>query len=140
MIVISLLLAWGLPLFYKESLAIIARGTAIFFGLCAASFLPMYVTGLYSKNATKLGAYSGLIVGFVVSLFWILFMHMAESKPFMLCQALFGKPSLVAGSKWAFVDPIVIALPLAFIVTWIGNKFGKKIPEKHVTEAFDGIK
>jgi len=139
MIVVSLLIAWGLPIFYKESLAIIARGTSIFFGLCAAAFLPMYVTGLYSKNATKLGAYSGLIVGFVVSLFYLLFIHTAESKPFMICQTLFGKPSLVDGTKWAVVDPIVIALPLAFLATWIGNMFGKKLPEKHINTSFEGV-
>jgi SSS family solute:Na+ symporter len=34
---------------------------------------------------------------------------------------LFGKTSLVAGSIWAVVDPIVIALPISAIVTVVAS-------------------
>ena len=52
-IIIATLVAWALPRFYESGTAIIARGTALFFGLCASSFLPMYVGGLYSRKITK---------------------------------------------------------------------------------------
>ena len=40
-----------------------------------------------------------------------------ESAALRLCQALFGTASLVKGTIWTVVDPIVIALPLAALTT-----------------------
>ena len=72
-ILVSLFLAWGLPRFYEGGSAIIARGTAIFFGICAAAFLPIYIGAIYSKKITKEAAISSFIVGFLVSFFWLFF-------------------------------------------------------------------
>ena len=138
-ILIALILAWGLPLFFEGGTAIIARGTAIFFGLCASAFLPMFVGGLYLKNMKKAGALAGFWVGFLVSAFWLLFVHIKESQPLLLCKAIFGVDSLAQGTNWAVVDPLVIALPLAIIATIIGNRFGKPLPEDHLDDCFHGI-
>ena len=132
--IISLVLAWALPLLYHQhGEAIIARGTAIFFGLCASTFLPAYIGALYSRRVTRTGAIAGMLTGFISSAFWLVFMHSAESQPLLICNALFGRPSLVGTLneqgkvvsmvtgfiRWADVDPLFIALPLAVIVTII---------------------
>ena len=127
-ILLSLFLAWGLPLFFAGGTAIIARGTAIFFGLCASAFLPMFIGALYSKKMTKTGALWGFWAGFGVSFFWLVFMHAAESKPLLLCKALLGTDSLGSGTLWAVVDPLVVALPIAVVVTLVVNKFGESLP------------
>ncbi len=138
-ILLSLFLAWGLPLFFEGGTAIIARGTAIFFALCAAAFLPMYIGSLYSKKITKTAAIAGFWAGSGVTLFWLLFIHIKESKPLLLCNAVFGKDSLAAGTLWTVVDALVIALPISVIVTLIANFFGKPLPEEHINECFKEI-
>lgn len=142
-ITISLFLAWGLPRIFASAemgTAIIARGTAIFFGLCASAFLPMYVGGLYSKKITKSAAFSGFLTGFFVSLVWLLFFHIKESQALLLCKAWFGVDSLVAGSIWAEVDPLIVALPLSALATLIANRFGRPLSPRHIEKCFKGIK
>ena len=139
-IIISLILAWGLPLFFEGGTAIIARGTAIFFGLCASAFLPMFIGALYSKKINKQAALWGFAAGFLVSFFWLFFIHIKESQPLLLCKAIFGVDSLAQGTLWAVVDPLIIALPIAIIVTLIASKFGPALSEEHVQNCFQGIK
>ncbi|MDZ7725144.1 MAG: hypothetical protein U5R06_20590 [candidate division KSB1 bacterium] len=67
-------------------------------------------------------------------------MHIKESAPLLLCNALFGKDSLVQGSIWQVVDPLVIALPVAVIVLVVVNFFGKKLPDDHLDRCFQDIK
>ena len=54
---------------YTLSASIIARGTALFMGICAATFLPTYFCSLYWKGATRQGALASLWVGGLASLF-----------------------------------------------------------------------
>lgn len=121
--------------------AIIARGTAIFFGLCASTFLPMYVGALFSKRINRSGAIAGMLVGCVSSLFWLIFIHIKESSTLLLCQALFGKPSLLQGKHtgfiiWEQVDPLFVAFPLAVIVTILVTVLTRKPPAELVKECF----
>jgi SSS family solute:Na+ symporter len=139
-ILISLFLAWALPLFFEGGIAIIARGTAIFFALCAAAFLPMYVGALYSKKMTQRAALLGFWSGFLVSLFWLVFVHIKESRPLLLCKAIFGVDSLAANTMWAEVDALIIALPISILVTIIASRSGKPLSEKLVTTCFNRIK
>jgi len=138
-IMLSYFLAWGLPQFFEGGTAIIARGTAIFFGICAAAFLPMYFGAIYFRRMTKLAAYAGFVCGTAVSFFWLFFVHAKESKPLLLCKALFGVDSLAHDSFWALVDPLVIALPVSMVVTLLFNFFGKPLPEDHVEQCFQNI-
>ncbi len=101
--------------------SIIAIATALFFGLCAATFLPAYCGAIFSRYITRNIAYLSMGCGFFTWLLWILFIHIKESSALGLCNLLFHKPSLVAGSVIAFVDPIVIALPVSTIVALIGT-------------------
>ncbi|MCD4822156.1 MAG: sodium:solute symporter family protein [Methanococcoides sp.] len=108
-IITSVILAYILPI------SIIARATAIFFGLCAAAFLPMYVGALFWKRMTREGAIASLLVGTAGSLFWLTFIHSKEAVPLGICKALFGVDTLLTGT-WTVVDPIIVATPIAMIV------------------------
>ena len=133
-IVIAVALGYILPA------NIIARGTAIFFGLCAAAFLPMYTCGLYWRGATRAGAISGLITGTFVTVFWYLFIHKAEAAPLGICKMLLGRDVLITQMPWPVVDPIIVALPLAMLVTIAVSLFTKKMSNKHLEECFKGLK
>lgn len=83
-ILASVILAYMLPI------SIIASATAIFFGLCAAAFLPMYTGALFWKRMTKEGAIASLIVGTFSSLFWLVFVH-AKEAPLSVSVRLFSE-------------------------------------------------
>jgi len=140
-ILISYFLAWALPTFFEGGTAIIARGTAIFFGICAAAFLPMYFGALYFRNMSRLSAWACFFTGTTISLFWLFFVHAKESKPLMVCNALFGVDSLGAGTLWAVVDPLVIALPASALVTILFNlKRNKSYSRQHIERCFHNMK
>ena len=117
-IIVSVILGYYLPA------SIIARGTALFFGVCAAVFLPMYILGLYWKRTSKAAALSGMIVGLISSVFWMFFVHKSNAVMLKLVVVMTGKESLLP-YPWSSVDPILIALPLSFIVTLIVAAFTK---------------
>ncbi len=143
--VLSASLAYILPIvFEKTGTAIIARGTAIFFGLCCSTFLPMYVGALYTRGITKAGALSGMLGGFLASGFWLLFMHKKESDALQVCNWLFGVPSLVDGKVtgpiiWAEVDPLFVAFPLAIIITIVVSLLTKRYSKEHLDNCFARI-
>ncbi|MEW5953879.1 MAG: sodium:solute symporter family protein, partial [Bacillota bacterium] len=94
---------------------IVAIATAIFFGICAATFLPAYAAALYWKRATRPAAIASMVTGFGSSLLLIAFVHAKEASALGLSQLLFGRATLL-GFPWTVVDPIVISLPLAALV------------------------
>lgn len=94
---------------------IIARGTAMFMGICASSFLPSYFCALYWKRATRQGALASLWTGAVASIFALVFLHEKEAAAMGVCKALFGKNVLIESYPFPMVDPIVFALPLSII-------------------------
>lgn len=101
---------------------IIARATAIFFGLCASTFLPAFVGGLYSRRVTRTGAKASMIVGFGVTAFWLLFVKESESRALGVCEMVFGRNSLLEGRhNWPVVDPLIVALPLSLIALVAGS-------------------
>jgi SSS family solute:Na+ symporter len=106
MIIISVLLAYVMPG------SIIARATAMFFGLCAAAFLPAFVHALYSKNPSAMAAKASLLVGAIAWFTWTAFVHVKESSVLGLSDFFFGRPA-VLDMPWQVVDPLVIALPLS---------------------------
>ncbi len=128
-IIVSVILGYYLPP------SIIARGTALFFGVCAAVFLPMYVLGLYWKRTSKAGAISGMVVGLASSVFWMLFVHKSNAAMLKLVVLLTGKESLLA-YPWDSVDPILIAFPLAFIVTVVVTLFTRPVKKEILDKCF----
>ena len=100
---------------FNMGAGVIARATAIFFGLMASCFLSPYALSLYWRKLTRKGAVSGALAGFAAALFCYLFLHAKEATVFGVCQALFGKPVLfpVLGN----VDQLVFSGPLSLLVT-----------------------
>jgi SSS family solute:Na+ symporter len=92
--------------------SIIARATAIFFGLCASTFLPAFVGGLFWKRMTRAGAIASMLSGFAASAFWLSFVKVPE------CQVIgLVKKSLLADApNWPVVDTVCVALPVSILV------------------------
>ncbi|MBN2261381.1 MAG: hypothetical protein JW735_00590, partial [Prolixibacteraceae bacterium] len=111
---------------YSLSMGIIARGTAIFFGICAATFLPAYFCSLYWKRTTRQAALWSMIAGFSTGLFALVFMHKSESAVLGIAKALFGREVLIAKMPWPVLDPMVIALPVSIIVIVAVTLLSKK--------------
>ena len=128
-IMISVVLAYILPP------GIIARATAIFFGLCAAAFLPMYSGAIFWKRMTKEGAIASLLVGTFSSLFWLTFVHAKEASALGISQALFGKVTLLTGT-WTVIDPILVATPLAIIVAIVVSLMTEPDSKEHIELCF----
>lgn len=117
--------------------SIIAIATSIFFGICCASFLPMYLAALFWKRATVPGVTWGMVAGSLVYLFDLLFIHTKEASIFKVCQIFFGKPSL-ATFPWDTIDPLVIALPISIVVTVIVSYLTRPIDTEHLEKCFGG--
>lgn len=105
---------------------IIARGTSIFMGICAATFLPAYFCALYWQNATRKGVVASLWVGTLASLFALVFLHQKESAAMGICKALFGRDVLIEAYPFPVIDPILFALPLSVmaivVVSWVTGR------------------
>jgi len=112
-VLISILVSYVIC--YVLSDSIIARGTALFMGVCAATFLPAYFCSLYWKRVTRQAALASICVGVTSSLFAMLFLHRAEAAPIGLCRALFGQDVLIDTYPWFSIDPLLFALPLSTI-------------------------
>jgi solute:Na+ symporter, SSS family len=109
MIIASVIIAFLMPG------SIIAIATAMFMGLCASAFLPVFAVAVYSKKPDETAARASLVTGAVIWFAWALFVNARYAGVFGLCKALTGKVSL-AGLPWSAIDPLVIALPISAIV------------------------
>lgn len=118
---------------------IIAVGTAIWFSITAAAFLSIYVFALFWKRSTKEGVISGLVIGTLLSIFWLVFEYKKSSEALGICQALTGQPVLIAANPWPTVDSIVIALPIAFVITVIASLLTKPQAKEELDKIFKGI-
>jgi SSS family solute:Na+ symporter len=114
---IMILVSVGMALVMPES--IIARATAMFMGLCAAAFLPLYTLGVFSKRPSLLAAKASLVVGTSTWFLWTAFVHIKESSVIGISRFLFGSDALLV-SPWTVVDPLVIALPASVMALLIG--------------------
>jgi SSS family solute:Na+ symporter len=113
MILVSVALAFVMPG------SIIARATAMFMGLSAAAFLPLFTLGIFSERPSLLAAKLSLVVGTGTWFVWTAFVHIKESSVLGISKALFGTDA-VLGSPWTVVDPLVIALPASAIALIVG--------------------
>ena len=129
-ILISLFFAFILPP------GIVARGTAIFFGVCAAAFLPAYTAALYWKRATRAGVWAAIAVGAGVSAFGLLFLHRKESAMLGICEKLFGTTELISTHPWPYVDPFVYALPLSLLTLIVVSLCTTPPDEEHLKKCF----
>lgn len=126
-IVISILLTVFLSM--NMGAGIIARATAIFFGIMASGYLAPFLLSLYWRRLSKIGTIAGVLSGLFVAIIGFLFFHEAESVVFGLSQKLTGQPALIMNS-FRFVDPLVYALPVSTIVTVLVSIFTKPVEFK----------
>jgi solute:Na+ symporter, SSS family len=117
-----------LALAFRLPPGIVAIATSLFFGMCAATLLPAYVAALFWRRATRTGVTAGMIAGLAGWAAWVLLVHEKEAAALGLAKALAGRASLAAGTTWAMVDPIVVALPLAAVVTVVGSLVTRASP------------
>jgi SSS family solute:Na+ symporter len=132
-VIIAVILGFILPA------NIIAVGTAMWFSITAAAFLSLYVFALFWKRSTKAGAIAGLLTGTFFSLFWILFGYQKSAAALGICQALTGNAVILTSAPWPTVDPIVIGLPLALVVTVVVSLLTKPPTQEHLDLCFKGI-
>ena len=112
MIIISLIVAFLMPG------SIIALATAMFMGLCASAFLPVFAVAVYCKKPDPLAAKVSLVVGAVVWFVWALFVDAKYAAVFGLSTAVLGTPSVLT-YPWNAMDPIIIGLPLSALTILI---------------------
>ncbi|NJL32214.1 MAG: sodium:solute symporter family protein, partial [Phycisphaerales bacterium] len=136
-IIVGLILAVTLG-YYARGGYIIARATAIFFGLCGAMFLPAFVGGLFWKRATKAGALASMVVGFVVSGFWLTFIKEAEAGALGMVRMITGGPNslLHAYPNWPVVDPLIVALPISALSFIVVSLCTRKPDQDHIQKCF----
>jgi SSS family solute:Na+ symporter len=75
---------------------------------------------------------TSIIFGFVVSLFWLLLVHANTVKKL-------GTESILKGSTWAHVDPILIGLPLSALVFVGVSLLTKPLPQEHVEKCYQSF-
>jgi len=109
MIIASVIVAFMMPG------SIIAIATAMFMGLCASAFLPVFAVAVYCRQPDPLAAKASLVTGAVAWFLWALFVNARYAAVFGLTKAALGKASIV-GFPWSAIDPLVIALPLSALV------------------------
>jgi SSS family solute:Na+ symporter len=113
MIVVSIVLAFFMPG------SIIARATAMFMGLSAAAFLPLFTLAIFSERPSILAAKLSLVAGAGTWFVWTAFVHIKESQVLGISKALCGTDA-VLGNPWIVVDPLVIALPASVVALILG--------------------
>lgn len=112
MIVASVIVAFLMPG------SIIAIATAMFMGLCASAFLPVFAVAVYCKKPDPYAAKVSLVVGAAVWFLWALFVNAKYAAVFGLSNALFGTAGVLF-YPWNAMDPIIIGLPLSALAILI---------------------
>ncbi len=132
-VIIALILGLILPA------NIIAVGTAMWFSITAAAFLSMYAFACFWKRSTRAGVITGMVVGTLISVFWIVFEFKKSAEALGICKALTGNVVLVSAQPWPTVDSIIIALPIAFALTVIVSLLTKPPSKEHLDKVFSGV-
>ncbi len=135
-IVVAILITVGLAFTLPGS--IIAQATAVFFGLCGATFLPAYVGALFWRRMTRAGAIASMLVGSLVSLGWLAFVQEKSAMGLGLCRLLFGKDTLL-GLPWMGLDAQIIALPLAALTAIVVSLVTRPPEPAHLDLCFQGV-
>jgi SSS family solute:Na+ symporter len=132
-VIIAVILGFILPA------NIIAVGTAMWFSITACAFLSMYLFANYWKRCTKEGAIAGLVSGTLIAFFWILFGYQKSAEAIGISKSLLGKVVIAASAPWPTIDPIMIGLPIAFIVTVVVSLLTKPPGKELIEKSFKGV-
>jgi len=138
-ILVGLFLAVALGYYAKKEqvfVSVIARATAIFFGMCAATFLPPFVGGLFWKRATRTGAIASMIVGASVTVFWLALVKVPECT----IIGLVNKSLFADAPNWPVVDSLFIGLPLSALTMLVVSLITRLPDAAHVQKCFPNSK
>ena len=90
---------------------------------------------------TPVAALASMLVGFVTSLFWLVFVHGRTAAGLGISEALFGTPHIVPAHwslTWTVVDPVVVALPLSFLAAVVVARVSRPMDPAYVQYVFGG--
>ena len=134
-IILALVMAFLLPG------SVVALGTSLFFEICAAAFLPVFLGALYWKGITRLGAIAGIVSGTFVSLFWLTFVFVFKKTAVGLgiCKFIFGVETILPAAPWPFIDVMLIAVPVSAIITIVVSLITKPPAQDVIDKAFKNI-
>ena len=118
---------------------IVALGTSLFMGLCAAAFLPVYCAALFWKRATREGAIAGLLSGTFTSLFLLVFVYKKTATGLGICKALTGMDMLINTMPWYSIDVMIFAIPVSVIFTVAVSLLTQPMEEKILNRSFKGF-
>lgn len=138
-IIVGIIFAVGIAYYGKSLDWLIARGTAIFFGLCSAAFLPAFIGGLFFKRMTKPAAVASMVSGAGVTAFWLLLVKAREAGGLGLVRVLTGGKDSILWSfpNWPEIDPVVVALPISTLVAVVVSLFTSPPPKELLNRCFD---
>jgi len=113
---------------------VVAIMTSFFFGLMACTFLAPYTLMLYWKKTSRMGAWAGILGGFLFTMFWYILVY------FKTAPQIIGS-SLISDYVWNMLDPIFIGIPLSFALTIIFSLLiaQDKKEKELVKKAFENI-
>ena len=117
---------------YLMPASIIAKATSLFMGMSACALLPAFVMALHSKKPRRDAALASIIVGTASYLFWALFINTGMSVFVPICKWITGNAVLFPDSLLAYVDPLIVALPLStltMLAVWLARKGKEDLPE-----------
>ena len=132
-VILSLIIGLSLPG------SIVALGTSLFMGLCAAAFLPVYCAALFWKRATKEGAIAGLLSGTFTSLFLLVFVFKKTATGLGICKFIFGVDMLINTMPWYTIDVMIFAIPVSAIFTVVVSLLTQPMDEKILNRSFKGL-
>jgi SSS family solute:Na+ symporter len=132
-ILLALIMAFSLPG------SVVALGTSLFFEICAAAFLPVFLGALYWKGITRPGAIAGILSGTFVSLFWMIFVFKKTAVGLGLCKFIFGAETLLSTAPWPSIDVMLIAVPVSAIFTIVVSLLTKPPAQDVIDQAFKDI-
>jgi SSS family solute:Na+ symporter len=110
----------------------IARATAIFFGMCAATFMPAFIGGLFFKGITRAAAIASMLVGATATMLWLVFVKAPE------CTVIgVVKRSVLADyPNWPQVESLLVALPLSALTVVVVSLVTRPPDPEHLAKCF----
>ncbi len=132
-IILALVMAFSLPG------SVVALGTSLFFEICAAAFLPVFLGALYWRGITRLGAIAGIVSGTFISLFWLTFVFKKTAVGLGICKFLLGVETILPTAPWPFIDVMLIAVPVSALFTIVVSLLTKPPAQEVVDKAFSNI-
>lgn len=129
-IILALVMAFSLPG------SVVALGTSLFFEICAAAFLPVFLGALYWKGITRLGAIAGIVSGTCISLFWLMFVFKKTAVGLGICKFILGVETILPAAPWPFIDVMLIAVPVSAIFTIVVSLLANLLLMRLLTKHF----